>query len=148
MFLSSKEGSKQNIIISIILFLLAILLAVGVYYYTQTQNQKQVQKEGYQAVFLTNGQVYFGNITEKSDRWINMKDIYYLQLKHSLQDQKSKADLSESDVTLAKLGNEIHGPKDSMEVNRDHVLFIENLSKDSKVLSAIQEHKNNKVTKK
>lgn len=51
-----------------------------------------------------------------------------------------QAKLSKSDVTLNKLGNEIHSPTDMMKINPDHILFIEDLSQDSKVLSAIKNH--------
>ena len=42
---------------------------------------------------------------------------------------------------LTKLGGEIHGPEDKMIVNRQQVLFIENLKPDSKVVQLIKDHK-------
>jgi len=41
---------------------------------------------------------------------------------------------------LIKLGNEIHGPADSMIITKDHILFIEQLKDDSKVVRAIKEY--------
>jgi hypothetical protein len=35
---------------------------------------------GYQAVFLSNGQVYFGKIENPSSDYVTLKDIYYLQV--------------------------------------------------------------------
>jgi hypothetical protein len=39
-----------------------------------------------------------------------------------------------------KLGNEMHGPQDQMFIRNEHVLFVENLKDDSKVVQAIQQH--------
>jgi len=42
---------------------------------------------------------------------------------------------------LLKLGNEVHGPEDQMEINREHVVFIEKLKTDGKVAKAIAAYK-------
>lgn len=42
---------------------------------------------------------------------------------------------------LVKLGDELHGPKDEMRINRDQVLLWENLKGDSKVTDAIKNHR-------
>ena len=34
----------------------------------------------YQAVFLANGQVYFGKLSEPNNQSVTLKDIYYLQV--------------------------------------------------------------------
>ncbi len=136
-FGDNKKNTRSIILITFVL-LTIILLGLTVFFYFQTISKDYSSK--YQAVFLTNGQVYFGKVTSEDHEWIVMEDVYYLKLKQSLQGQGSK-ELSESDVTLAKLGNEIHGPTDMMKINKKQTLFIENLSKDSKVLSAIQDYK-------
>jgi len=134
---NNKKNTRTIILITVVL-LTIVLLGLTVFFYLQTSSENYSSK--YQAVFLTNGQVYFGKVSTESDEWIVMENVYYLKLKQSLQGQGSK-ELSESDVTLAKLGNEIHGPTDMMKINKKQVLFIENLSENSKVLSAIQDHK-------
>jgi hypothetical protein len=106
----------------------------------------------YQAVFLTNGQVYFGKIADRSD-WIELSDIYYLQVTQNLQaaatgDQAKDAtpttgttDKNQSNIQLVKLGSELHGPKDIMHIQRDKVLFWEDMKDDSKVVTAIKQYK-------
>ncbi len=100
-------------------------------------NKKDEYKpNGRQAVFLTNGQVYFGIVQAKSDNEVILTDIYYLQSDRGVN---TGANLeTQQDIKLIKLGNELHGPEDYMELNRDHILFIENLKSDSKVVKAIQ----------
>lgn len=98
--------------------------------------------EKYQAVFLDNGQVYFGKIVKQEPAYLHLTNIYYLQLREPLQGGESVAsEISVSDLALIKLGNELHGPEDRMTISRGHVLFIETLKEDSKVVQAIRAHR-------
>jgi hypothetical protein len=40
-------------------------------------------------------------------------------------------------VSLIKLGSELHGPEDQMSINRDQILFFENMKNSSKINEAI-----------
>lgn len=87
----------------------------------------------YQAVFLDNGQVYFGKITAQRSDYLRLTEVFYLQSGTSAMD-------SEANVALVKLGNEMHGPQDQMFIRAERVLFVENLKDDSKVVQAIQQY--------
>lgn len=103
-------------------------------------------KTNWQAVFLTNGQVYFGKIGKITKDLVILKDIYYLQvITRPLQRSQegttpSEAPQQEQQLTLIKLGNEIHGPRDEMIINRDQVVIIEDLKEDSRVVQAINDY--------
>jgi hypothetical protein len=103
-----------------------------------------VDEAGYQAIFLTNGQVYFGKLDDVNSQYVKVTDIYYLQVQQAdgkkLQEGDNNADPK---ISLAKLGGELHGPQDTMYISRDQVLFWENLQgKDkSKVVEAIEKYK-------
>ena len=88
----------------------------------------------YQAVFLDSGQVYFGRLTNQQGDFYQLTDIYYMRTGADPIDQAV-------DVGLVKLGGEVHGPEDAMEINKAHILFIEDLRSDSKVVKAIQNFK-------
>lgn len=90
----------------------------------------------YYAVFVDNGQVYFGQLNDRDGDFYRLEDVFYLDSRQNPQDAAAAAGLS-----LVKLGNEAHGPKDYMDLNRDHVLFIEEMKADSKVMQAIAEYK-------
>ncbi len=90
----------------------------------------------YQALFLTNGQVYFGKIIGMTADTVTMKDIYYLQ--QGVQNQEKKDEASNTQLQLTKLGKELHGPEDMMYVERSQVLFWENLKDDSQVVKNIK----------
>lgn len=91
----------------------------------------------YQAVFLDNGQVYFGKIENSDAGFYSLVDVFYLQTGAAGIDQASN-------LSLTKLGAEAHGPEDRMDINASHILFIEDMKSDSKVVQAIQQYKSSK----
>jgi hypothetical protein len=94
-------------------------------------------RSGLYAVFLSNGQVYFGNISTEDDRSLTLNNVYYIQTKGG---QNADVPAVSTDVALVKLGNELHGPEDYMEINRSSVLFIEKLKQSGKVAQAINSY--------
>lgn len=98
----------------------------------------------YQAVFFTNGQVYFGKLQAFNAQYLKLTKIYYLQTTSQAADSKNPQQTSTdqgSSVNLIKLGNEIHGPEDEMIISKEQVLFFENLKSDSKVAKLIDQQK-------
>lgn len=98
----------------------------------------------WQAIFLTNGQVYFGKIAKIDSEIIALNSIYYLQVVTQPLQRSAEGETPpqqpEQRLTLIKLGNEIHGPMDEMMINRDHVIIIEDLKNDSRVVQAINDY--------
>jgi hypothetical protein len=90
---------------------------------------------GYQAVFLTNGQAYFGKLTVRSLEYIQLQDVYYLVANPQANDS-AEADRARKSQ-LVKLGSEVHGPLDVMYIPTKQILFWENLKDDSQVVQAI-----------
>ena len=116
------------------------------------------QRSGYVAVFMVNNQVYFGKLKNRESLYPVLTDVYYLRVQNALQPQdisggnvkieKGKAvtvpQQPGQDITLVKLGNELHGPVDEVIINRDQILFIEEMREDSKVVRAIKDFKEKK----
>jgi hypothetical protein len=79
-----------------------------------------------------------------------LRDIYYLQIITKPLQRSQEGDAAavqqqqqqEQRLTLIKLGNEIHGPKDEMLINRDQVVIMEDLKDDSRVVQAITDYLN------
>lgn len=97
----------------------------------------------WQAVFLSNGQVYFGKIIKINKETVVLRDIYYLQVVTQPLQRSAEGEIiqqEEQRLTLIKLGNEIHGPKDEMIINRDHVVLMEDLKDDGRVVTAINDY--------
>lgn len=111
-------------------------------YFGGAKEQNYIDKNKQQAVFLTNGQVYFGKIKSISKTYIDLQNIYYLNVNQQVQpNQKDSSSSSSSNqsVSLVKLGCELHGPQDQMLINRDQVTFWENLKTDGQVTKAIEQ---------
>ncbi len=123
-----------------LLFSVTILIAalVALMYFGGPKEAKQIDKDKHQAVFLTNGQVYFGDLKSANKDYLDLRDIYYLNVNQQVQPNQESTQ-AQSSISLVKLGCELHGPVDQMIVNRDQVTFWENLKDDSQVSKAIAE---------
>jgi hypothetical protein len=87
----------------------------------------------YQAVFLDNGQVFFGKVSDPGSSYLTLREVYYVQTLVE-KDQKKTANV------LVKRGSEWHNP-DFMRINTKHVVVIEPVGPDSRVTQLIKEAK-------
>ncbi len=144
------------LVISLIIVSVAVTAFVGYMIVRGVDGDQSnlVQSDNYQAVFLSDGQIYFGNITNLDEEWMTLENIYYLQVNQQVQPDRSKKneEAQQPQISLAKLGNELHGPQDSMYINRESVNFWENLkdarsdsnTEGSRVVEAISNYINGK----
>jgi len=95
----------------------------------------EVDDSKLQAVFLTNNQVYFGELEDANRGYAKLTNVYYLRLAENLQQGSNGESQS---LNLVKLGGELHGPEDAMFIPKDKIQFWENLSPSSRVVKAIQ----------
>jgi len=146
----SKKGIEFGKFGSIfVLFGIALLSAALLVGLVFGGKEDKVNKESalistdkYQAVFLSSqdGQVYFGKLgVYNSDLYV-LTDIYYVRVENPIQPEGANQ-TQQPNISLAKLGNELHGPEDVMYISRDKVLYWENLKDDGQVVKAITEFK-------
>lgn len=140
-----KFGKKWTFVIkwaSVLLLVSGTILVVALVAligFSKTQEEsKYVNKDQYQAVFLNGGQVYFGKITNLNDRYMAVNDIYYLRVNQTVQPNSNSNAQDSNDVSLVKLGCELHGPQDQMVINQ--IVFWENLKSDGQVAKAVAEY--------
>lgn len=124
-----------GLLLSITVVMVGVLLAL--FFFEGDREDSFIDSSKHQAVFLNNGQVYFGNITDLNKDFLTLSSIYYLRVNQQVQPGQQA---SQNDVSLVKLGCELHGPQDTMVVNRDQVTFWENLKDDGQVATAIAEY--------
>ena len=130
--------SSKLLVIGIVLVGIAIAAALSIGAFAN--HNPGVKDDQYQAVFLDNGQVYFGRLDNVNNAYVTLTDIYYLQVQQDgLQEGENNA-AADPQISLAKLGNELHGPEDIMYISRDKILFWENMKNDSDVVEAITEN--------
>lgn len=136
-----KSGGLLQVASVVLLFAVALLVIALAFFLAFGGNgqEKAIMKDKYQAVFLNNGQVYFGSIKGIGNKSLDLQDIYYLQT--STGANTSANTQSSTNVSLVKLGCELHGPYDRMLINSDQVIFWENLQDTSQVVKAINNYK-------
>ncbi len=115
---------------------LAVILAVFCTAGVMFGRLPKINKGEFQAVFLTNNQVYFGHLENAESRTPVLKDVYYLQ---ASQPNPQSGTAAQQNLSLVKLGNEIHGPEDAMALKSSQILFWENLKDSGKVVQAIKQ---------
>lgn len=128
----SVSGFKGLRIASVALLFSATVLVVALVWYlvlgNPTSEARYVEKDRMQAVFLNGGQVYFGKIKDLNENYLRMSDIFYLRVNQVVQpDQEGNQQTAQNDISLVKLGCELHRPTNEMLINREQVIFWENL---------------------
>ena len=146
-----RNGKPTRNILKPVLIALGTLLVLAIFVFASWSLYRssvavQIDTSKYQAVFFTNGQVYFGKLEKLSGGYFKLNDIYYLQAPAAEESEKLQATTTQeaADVQLIKLGSEVHGPEDAMVMNEDQILFFENLKTDGKVTTSIGEYINQK----
>jgi len=117
--------------IAILLIALVVFIGFG----GGKSEDKYVDTSKLQAVFLNTGQVYFGNIKALNNRYFVVTNIYYLQAANS--NGSASNNNAANNITLVKLGCELHEPYDQMVINSDQVTFWENLQDNGQVAKAV-----------
>ena len=121
------------IVAAVVILLGALIVNVASSNSIKSQT-KYVTNDKLQAVFLNTGQVYFGNIQSINSQYMVLSNIYYLQ---TANNGTSSTTTSNSNVSLIKLGCELHAPYDQMVINTSQVTFWENLTSNGKVAQAV-----------
>src|SRR3990167_1368226 len=139
----SKKSKRSNWR-SVMVVVVGILIILGLAYWLsggKNSESSYINGDQYQAVFLTNNQVYFGKITELNKKFVVLKDVYYIETPSQTQ---ASTNQSTSNYTLRKLGSsELHLPEDQMIINREQVTFWENIKDTSQVVTKIREYQSN-----
>lgn len=145
---SKKSRGMKLRVVTVALLFGATVILVGVLGLIANSGTKPESKfvdgSKLQAVFLNGGQVYFGNIKDLNEKYVQMNNIYYLRVNQTVQPNQASAagqQPAQNDISLVKLGCELHGPTDEMQINREQVIFWENLKDDGQVAKAVADYK-------
>lgn len=134
----SSKWLKIGFVAFIVLVAIVVLGAIGMAMTSGGKDeQKYVDESRLQAVFLSTGQVYFGNIKEITPKNFVLTNIYYLQTSST----GAAAATADTSVSLVKLGCELHSPFDQMLINRTQITFWENLQDNGQVAKAVKTFK-------
>lgn len=136
-----KKSSKGLVWTIAIVLLVVIIGLIGWFAWSNAKNASTgVDSSRYQAVFLINGQIYFGKLQDFNDTSYKLTNIYYPQAQSTDKDGETSTENASSGIQLIKLGDEVHGPESEMFISKEQVLYYENLKADSKVTQLIQQN--------
>ena len=118
--------------IGVVALIVILLLGGGAWWYSG--HKTIALTTPYQAVLLTNGSAYFGQLEGLGTPYPVLRDVFYVQ---SAQDPQTKA---VSNI-LVKRGKEWHSP-DRMILNANMIVLVEPVSPTSRVAQLIAQAKN------
>lgn len=120
-----------------------VLLIVGAVAWHLVQGKGGAPRgDRYQAVFLDNGQVFFGKLKNTHGDYLTLEGAYYTRKQDVPDDatEEQKAAVN-NNVSLARVGDEVYGPESTIRIKAEQVLFWQDLKADSKVAKAIDDAK-------
>lgn len=118
--------------------LMAIGLVVAAAFMTWSRRMplphQTIKYDGYQVVYLTNGQAYFGKLQNVDGEYLVMKQPY------TAQPVEAAKDKPEQPITTAllRVRDQVYGPEDSIAIRAGTVAFWQNLRDDSKIVTALK----------
>ncbi|MBU0497136.1 MAG: hypothetical protein KKG04_04190 [Candidatus Thermoplasmatota archaeon] len=139
-----KQRRKLNFELLMLPYFIIILavIIIGVKIVVYNIEFKQVLPETtYQTVFLSNGQVYIGHLQVLSRSYWKLTDVYYIQQQQTIASDTVNPDTNSAQFSLMPLGSELHEPQSEVILNKDHVLYWQNLKDDSRIIDAINSQK-------
>lgn len=81
----------------------------------------------YQAVFLANGQTYFGHYLDRLGPYIKVENAFYIATQPTVEEGQSP------ESRLIRRGSELHQPLPFVLIPKSAILFVEDLRADSQV---------------
>ncbi len=133
---SLYQWISGGLIVVIVALFVAVVFAIS--FDAPKSESAYVYGDKLQAVFLNTGQVYFGNIKRINPQYLVLTNIFYLQTNNS--SGSTTASTSNNNVSLVKLGCELHAPYDEMVINMNQVTFWENLQSSGQVAKAVAQY--------
>jgi hypothetical protein len=113
---------------------IALVVFVAAFFFTQWWDFTipTLGRAQYQAIFLTNGQTYFGRYYDRIGAYAKIEDVYYLQ------DGQATDAGGTTDTRIVRRGRELHEPSTRMLIPKTAILFVEDLTDASPIAQFMQ----------
>jgi len=132
----------KTIFVFVILIFVLVLIFTGISLWQDGTVRNTIQllkyRGSYQAVFLTNGQAYFGNITEITNEYIILKDPYSIKVQQKQTDEEGQT--KQSEIKLLSIEDEFYKPEGYMLIEKSAINFIEELKDSSQIIDIIKNY--------
>jgi hypothetical protein len=140
----AKKSQKRFFLVLAGVLVAVVVAVLSGWLLYRSSTAATIDSNKYQAVFFTNGQVYFGKLDQVNANYFKLTDVFYIQAQEADaktdSENPQKTGNESTDIRLIKLGSEVHGPDDEMIISKDQILFFENLKKDGKVSDSITKY--------
>jgi hypothetical protein len=118
-------------------FIFAILIIGLTWFVLSTVSSRLTWK----AVFLDSNQVYFGRFSYVPFlSTITLHDVHYLRPFSDTDIQTgTTTEKVEGDLSVLSILGDVHSPKDSMVISKDHILYYQEIRPDSVLFRGLSE---------
>jgi len=123
--------AKWSQVLTVLLIVLAFVAIATSVVVKISYAMPGIQKDKYQAVFLDDGKVFFGDLVNKDGGYVMLKNAYYTKSANQEGEDGSQ-------TALIEVGSESYGPDNSLMISRSKIQFWQNLKEDSQVAQAIK----------
>jgi hypothetical protein len=141
-YAKGTNNYMKKIFISTILIFVLLLIFVAAFLWQDGIVRNAIQlfkyRDSYQAVFLNNGQVYFGNIVELTNEYVVLEEPYSIKLQQKQTD--AEGETVQSEVKLLSIKDEFYKPDGYMLIKKSEILFIEELQDSSQIIDIIENY--------
>lgn len=128
-----------------VLVIAALLVAGWLMWSSQSSIASTIEDDKYQAVFLSNGQVYFGNLSVVDTQYMQLTDVYYLERQltadSSDSDEQDQPVAGDNNFQLLKYSDVLYGSENAMIISSEDIIRFENLRPDGVVARAIADRR-------
>jgi len=135
-FKSKAANGKKGLVLLVVGII--VLLAIIVFL-VMTIFVSPVKESTWYGVLVTNGRTYFGHIVKQNSQTIVLQDVYYLQVQQVPQTEEGVE--SQPQITVVSIEADIHAPENELQINREHVIYVQKLAEDSQIIATIKELK-------
>jgi len=140
-YVKGTNNYMKKIFISTILIFVLLLIFVAAFLWQDGTVRNTIQlfryRDSYQAVFLNNGQVYFGNIVELTNEYVFLEDPYSIKVQ---QKETAEEESAQSEIKLLSIEDEFYKPEGYMLIKKSEILFIEELKDSSQIINIIENY--------
>ncbi len=140
----------KRIALGVLAFMILVVLDANYQFTAALQTDKKASTT-WQAVFLTNDQVYFGHLSQYGINYWKLKDASYIKVTQvpvaqapdaangtPAKDQPTKM---ENRTTLMKVSQDVHQPEDTLYIPKEQILFWQDLQDGSSIVQTLKTEK-------
>ncbi len=140
-----EKQPRRRVVKPILLAILAVaIIVIGWLGWSSMQSTGMaIDSSKYQAVSISDGQIYFGKLSVVDNEFVKLTNAYYLQAQPADATDESKGSQqspAQGDVKLIKLANKIYGPENEIVIAKSQVLSYENLLPDGQVAKWLKDN--------